>query len=652
MSYEVAQFTLVSRLTVALILASWSVTPMAQMSVSPNGKGDVMIFPFYTAMGDNWTEFAIHNGANHSKALDLKVREGLGGNTAIGFHIYLAAGETFRGAVRSAQFNANVAAIGGRDDVCTVPELASYFVYEDAGLFGYQEMFSYSYEATDSFAGRERTLSGSIEVIEMGQWPAQSGVFWDADNISDCQWLVHAWSIIGGVPGEWRADPGAHALDWQAGGLSGASVIHTSQNGDIAIAPIVLKGFAKRQKPAEYHVEPGGKGDEPWPAPNLRNGTNLFTAPRFGSEVMSARSGLQAVAALLAVTEARVSEPSLAAMPETQTMVVSFPTKYLHTEATAESPTSPFTELWKPDSSEACEAMWMSNDETIWPDNYIRAKKLELCAATNVIGSGASSSLYADDWVLTKAPEVFDYPFSLSFAYSQIGSSPSTRQIEVFDRSGKKLPILGMPAYVLPISQSASVRRWREDPIEFVSPTAVQSDQGNVSEESILRLNLEAPSVSESYSGVGTLRGWAIAEEGINNIEVYINGTFFQNAPYGGKRGDVANVYPEIEEASDSGFALAFNYGNLSEGSHTVRVVATTKSGRQVEQSSRFSVAKFHKSYISSSDEVDLDAAYCSVRDNKISVVDALIDGKMYDISMKWRTSDQGFAIYEIKGVD
>jgi len=170
-----------------------------------------------------------------------------------------------------------------------------------------------------------------------------------------------------------------------------------------------------------------------------------------------------------------------------------------------------------------------------------------------------------------------------------------------------------------------------------------------VAQEATLRLSIEGPKTGESYSGIGTLRGWAVAEEGIDYVEIYIDGAFYQNAPYGGRRGDVGNIFPEIEGSKDSGFALAFNYNNLSVGNHTLKAVAVTDNGRQLEQTSQFSVTKFHKNYIRPSDNVDLNSAVCSVQDDEISVIDALIDGRVYDISMKWRSSDQGFEIYEIR---
>ena len=124
---------------------------------------------------------------------------------------------------------------------------------------------------------------------------------------------------------------------------------------------------------------------------------------------------------------------------------------------------------------------------------------------------------------------------------------------------------------------------------------------------------------------------------------------FFQSAPYGGARGDVGNVFPDIANSSESGFTLAYSYGLLPEGENKLKAIAVTKDGRTLESTTTFYVTKFHKSFIGPQDTVSLDEASCLVQDAEISVIDALIDGEPYDIFLEWRTGTQGFEIYEIR---
>jgi hypothetical protein len=163
------------------------------------------------------------------------------------------------------------------------------------------------------------------------------------------------------------------------------------------------------------------------------------------------------------------------------------------------------------------------------------------------------------------------------------------------------------------------------------------------------RLLLEGPQAGESYSGVGTLRGWAIAEEGIERVDIYVDDVFYQSAPYGGQRADVEATFPEIAEARNSGFALAFSYNILSKGSHTISAVAVTTQGRSKTVDADFTVTKFHKNRIRPTDEVSLDGATCTVSGDEVSLFDTLIDGRTYDISLEWRTGDQGFEIESIE---
>ena len=675
-----------SRALRSLVVASvmgFTASAAAQMKLSTDGTGDVLIFPYYSVSGGEWTEFAIHNGSDHSKALGLRVREGLGGYETLSFYIYLAAGQTFEGRMVFGELGG--AEIGGKIGVCTIPQLTN-----QRGEYAFQEVFPYLYSG-DSFSGLERSLTGTIEVIELGQWPSETTGGWDANNISDCGWLESAWVQSGSAV--WLDDPTEHALPWTPGGVSGEAVLHAytdeayQLSREIEVPPIVLQGFAREGIKAEYHQYPGEFGDSaPWPVGNLKNGSHQFTAPRFGNEVMEAQNSLQAVSALLAVTEAQVRAPMTNVYPESQSLLVTFPTKFLHTEADAAEATPPFTTLWDPDTSTACESVWLSNAEAIWPSADPEASEVALCGATNVLGYGGGYGLYADEWVKVDAPEIFEYPYSLSFAYDALSASAAERTIYVVDQSGKQHPVTGMPAYVLPISASGPSEaelKWGADPMELVSPMEAAApdpdsdpspdpDSGSSpdpdSDPSLdtdtdtdpdpdpspdpdpeFRLLLEGPQEGESYSGVGTLRGWAIAEEGIERVDIYVDDVFYQSAPYGGQRADVEATYPEIADARNSGFALAFSYNILSKGSHNISAVAVTTQGRSKTVDADFTVTKFHKNRIRPTDEVSLDGATCTVSGDEVSLFDALIDGQTYDISLEWRTGDQGFEIESIE---
>ena len=164
-----------------------------------------------------------------------------------------------------------------------------------------------------------------------------------------------------------------------------------------------------------------------------------------------------------------------------------------------------------------------------------------------------------------------------------------------------------------------------------------------------LKVTLEEPVSGEIHGGVGNLRGWAVASEGIEKIEIYIDGGYAFDAPYGGARGDVGAAFPEIPNATESGFSLAFAYSNLAAGTHTIEAVARATDGREERSAASFEVVKFAQNFISDPQAVNLDAAACTTQGDEISITGAVVAGETYDMVLDWRTAEQGFEIVEIR---
>ena len=178
----------------------------------------------------------------------------------------------------------------------------------------------------------------------------------------------------------------------------------------------------------------------------------------------------------------------------------------------------------------------------------------------------------------------------------------------------------------------------------FVEATFLTAeDQGE------LRLFLETPVQRQTYTGIATIQGWAIADEGIDRVDVYIDDSFFQSAPYGGEREDVGGAFPDVDGSTYSGFALTYNYSELSRGEHKIRAEAITSDGRTISRTKTFSVDNFHKPFIRPEDEVNLNSASCTVMNSEISIFDAYIDGRAYDLMLEWRTANQNFQIFDIR---
>ena len=181
------------------------------------------------------------------------------------------------------------------------------------------------------------------------------------------------------------------------------------------------------------------------------------------------------------------------------------------------------------------------------------------------------------------------------------------------------------------------------------SASSSPSNSVTPSQPNVKRVALEEPVAREIHTGVGNIRGWAVASDGITKVEIWIDGVYAFDAPYGGARGDVGSAFPDVEDSENSGFGAAFNYSNLSAGSHSIKAVAYTGAGETKESTKRFEVVRFPSPYIAAADAVDLNAASCSVESDEITIVDALIEDDVYNLTLKWRTAEQGFEIIEIR---
>lgn len=170
-----------------------------------------------------------------------------------------------------------------------------------------------------------------------------------------------------------------------------------------------------------------------------------------------------------------------------------------------------------------------------------------------------------------------------------------------------------------------------------------------VASDDTFEVTLEEPGAGAVYSGVGNLRGWAVASKDIEKVEIWIDGAYAFDAPYGAERTDVGDRFPEVEKATESGFSLAFNYNLLEPGEHNITARAYDLDGTTLDSSIKFSVTRFHKPFIRSGDTVDLSAAQCNVSDAQISLSNASIDGQVYNVLLDWRTAAQGFEIIEIR---
>jgi hypothetical protein len=141
-------------------------------------------------------------------------------------------------------------------------------------------------------------------------------------------------------------------------------------------------------------------------------------------------------------------------------------------------------------------------------------------------------------------------------------------------------------------------------------------------------------------AGISPIYGWALHPEGIKNIELFIDGELIGNIPYGAPRPDVKEAYPDKPGAENSGFAMVYNFSQLSSGAHEMKVRIYNLDGLSKELTTSFSVLKFHGSTVQ-----NLSPNSRLFRFNRVTV-----DGttKRYDIGIEWFNEIQGFKIISI----
>ncbi|MDR9454025.1 MAG: hypothetical protein RI542_08870, partial [Wenzhouxiangella sp.] len=360
------------------------------VNVNPDGMGQVLLYPYYSARGGNDTLISIVNTTERGKAVKIRFREALNSRDVLDFHIYMSPYDVWTAAVTAT--DAGGAKLLTSDTTCTVPYISgddSYGGSVDFLDFDYAFEGGDDFETDPSFDGGpkeiERTASGYIEVIEMASMLAVPDeepeddsaeyVAWAAKHAdgepNDCQALVNAWTenaaedaVLGGA---WLDDEttGFDSDDGvPTGGLFGsASIISVSEGTMFSYNATAIDGFFDAGD--IDHEEPGLE------TPNLEtrgtaatsyafNGTDVdeHTWDFFDGESENAMLALNAVITHDKLMNEYTTDPTAAAQTE---WVVTFPTKKFHVDGVDEV-IPPFTRTWSYDAdadspklTEACE---------------------------------------------------------------------------------------------------------------------------------------------------------------------------------------------------------------------------------------------------------------------------------------------------------
>jgi hypothetical protein len=142
------------------------------LELSPDGTGQVLIYPYYTVNKNQQTVISVVNATNVAKAVRVRFLEGYNAREVLDFNLFLSEFDVWTGtvfALADAGLVGEGAAILTTDRSCTVPPRSHWTGQLSTGR-PYQEFrdFAYTGPHQDSGpTGRARTREGHVELVQM-----------------------------------------------------------------------------------------------------------------------------------------------------------------------------------------------------------------------------------------------------------------------------------------------------------------------------------------------------------------------------------------------------------------------------------------------------------------------------------------------------
>ena len=194
-----------------------------------DGSGQAILLPYYSAAEGEATLFSVTNHTDQAKAIRVVIAEGRNGRSALGFNVYLAPYDSWKGAIAAG--NQGPPVLVGSDESCTVPTLLPSLRLSNAGYVGSRD------DELSTGADITRLQYGSIEIIELG---VPTGTAAQLIEMRQCGSLFERF-LPGGA---WRLTPNAE-IDPPAGGLTGeAQIIDVAAGVAYRSDAVVLDDFS------------------------------------------------------------------------------------------------------------------------------------------------------------------------------------------------------------------------------------------------------------------------------------------------------------------------------------------------------------------------------------------------------------------------
>ena len=342
----------------AAVLAVLGTGSAQAVNLSENGTGQVLLFPYYTAQGNEETLLTVVNTTGNGKVVKIRFREAYNSREVLDFNIYMSKYDVWTGKVLN---NNGTAALVTYDNTCTVPKLTvgspiSFRTYNYDG-----SKAASGYPADGAPTGVDRTLEGYVEIIEMGV-PDDSAPTWDADNLGrgdgvpdyqhvsgtpqNCDTMVNNWK-----PGHVWAGAANTGMNPPNGGIFGSLAIINVQTGtEVAVAATALNNVYDAPK----HADPGDEnptlGQASPPVSDVVDDTGGAGGVNIISDTWP--TGIDAVSAVLMAQHVYNEYTVNPAVEAESAWIVTFPTKWAYVDQTNNTVNAPFTQsFFLPDNA-------------------------------------------------------------------------------------------------------------------------------------------------------------------------------------------------------------------------------------------------------------------------------------------------------------
>lgn len=435
--------------------------------------GEVLLFPYFALGNGQITTITVTNSADHVKAVKFTINEGLQGAEVIGFHLYLGPKDEFSLQLAK-DSNGDGGAMIHSDSTCTVPGFRNTWIpFRD---------YLIDEGTTDQIDTLSRTLTGSVAVVEMGQWDpdnsvkgAKAAAGAAGTDANACQALVEAWSqSFSEEPdkpwyGSWLDDASDEAMSWQGGGLSGRATVRQQKFDGfnygyetvVDYSPTVIADFARQRISAEYHKYPGGSSTANYPNPTLSAGTLNFqpctsvTSDCGTTEMHRAASGLEALSGLLSLAQIGPLLNSQVAEDSAVSWILTMPTKIFHTRSTTDL--GPFANKWGSSLEPACDDISVGTPSGAENSILFNPGAVSLCAAVNILqlSAGNSTPLSTEPWLESTFQGSGSFE-SLAINLTQKNPTQRARDRRLSSSIayGNDTDVVGLPVIAIPVYQT------------------------------------------------------------------------------------------------------------------------------------------------------------------------------------------------------